>query len=380
MDMLATHTDQSKKINIMVVDDSAIVRALIVRELGRQPNFDVVASLANGEMAVNAMKHHDVDIVILDIEMPVMDGMEALPKLLAEAPDARVIMASTLTLRNADISLKALEMGAADYIPKPSVKDDKDALDKFYREMIAKVNALGHRTSTARPVPEPAPAQPITFPTAATSADQSAPVSPARNALPAVMPRALAIASSTGGPQALLDIFKKMPDSLNHVPIFITQHMPKAFTTILAGHLGHSIGRDCHEGEEGEVVKDGGIYLAPGDYHMVPRREGNDVIIRLNQEPEVNYCRPAADPMIDGLVDIYGKQLMLLVLTGMGHDGCQGARKLHDAGGTVIAQNKETAVVWGMPKAVVEHNLCRAVLPLSEIPTYLTQAFKGGST
>lgn len=387
--MLAHKPQNGRKIHIMVVDDSAIVRGLIVRHLSQQPNFHVVASLANGEMAVNSIRHHDVDVVILDIEMPVMDGMTALPQLLASAPGVRVIMASTLTLRNADISLRALEMGASDYIPKPSLREDKDGLEKFYKELITKINALGHaQTQTPAPRPSPMPSAPSPV---ATPSIVSAPPTPFVQmassppplvgvSYPSIKPKALAIASSTGGPQALMDIFRALRGQLDDVPIFVTQHMPRTFTQILAGHITQACGRDCHEAIDGEKVVKGKIYLAPGDFHMVPTADGSDVFIRLNQNPEVNYCRPAADPMIDGLVQAYGRHLLLAVLTGMGQDGLAGARKLVDAGGTVVAQDKDSCVVWGMPKAVTEHNLCKAVLPLAKIPAYMVQAFGGGQS
>ncbi len=363
----------------MVVDDSAITRGLIVRNLSQQPNFSVVSSLANGELAVNAIAHHDVDVVVLDIEMPVMDGLTALPKLLAAAPGVRVIMASTLTLRNAEISMRALEMGASDYVPKPSMKENKDSVDRFYHELISKINALGH----ARPAVESASSSSAPSSAQPQIVSAAQPVilpAPTNVMYPAVRPKALAIAASTGGPQALLEIFGALKDCMGDVPVFITQHMPRTFTKILSGHLSHACGRDCHEGEHGERVKPGKMYIAPGDFHMVPKIEGGEVIITLNQDAEVNYCRPAADPMVEGLVKIYGKHLMLLVLTGMGHDGLSGARQLFDCGGTVIAQDKESCVVWGMPKAVVEHNLCKAVLPLPRIPGYIAQVFGGDAT
>lgn len=360
-------------IKIMVVEDSAVVRGLMVRRLSQEPNFAVVASLANGEMAVQSIRHHAVDVVLLDIEMPVMDGMTALPKLLALAPGVKVIMASTLTVRNADISLRALQNGASDYIPKPSLKDDKDALEKFYREMIAKVNALGRSAKPKNPAAAaPRPLAPAVAETPPLAAAQTV-------AYPLLKPKALAIASSTGGPQALTEIFHALGGRLSDVPIFITQHMPPTFTKILATHISQAGGKECHEATHGEAVKSGTVYLAPGDYHMIPRSLRGKVIIELNQNPEVNYCRPAADPMIDGLVDVYGKHLLLAVLTGMGQDGLQGARRLHEAGGTVIAQERESCVVWGMPKAVTEQRLCKAVLPLKDVAEYLVKAFGGGS-
>jgi two-component system chemotaxis response regulator CheB len=363
------------RIHIMIVDDSAIVRGVLLRHLSAVPQFNVVASLANGEMAVSAIRHQPVDVVILDVEMPVMDGLTALPKLIEAAPEVCVIMASTLTARNAEISLRALEMGAADYVPKPSAKEDKHAQEEFFRELIAKIHALAPGRGRKSPMSAPASASTPKISVAPVSVCASGP--PPRWLLPSVRPKALAIASSTGGPQALMEIFRPLRGQLTEVPIFITQHMPKTFTRILSEHLAQACGHECHEAVQGERAAGGTIYIAPGDFHMVPYQEGGEIRIGLNQEAEVNYCRPAADPMIEALVSLYGKHLLLLVLTGMGHDGLGGAKALHAAGGAVVAQDRETSVVWGMPKAVVDEQLCRAVLPLSGIAPYLIRAFCG---
>ena len=191
---------------------------------------------------------------------------------------------------------------------------------------------------------------------------------------PATSPRAVAIASSTGGPQALLKVFGELKGKLLNVPIFITQHMPPNFTTILATHIRQISDKDCHEAVDGEAVRPGTVYLAPGDFHMIPAMRDREVVVTLNQNPPVNFCRPAADPMIEALCDIYGQQLLLVVLTGMGSDGYLGAAKLHKSGGTVIAQDKDSSVVWGMPRAVAENNACKGVLSLDDIPRYLLKA------
>ncbi len=381
-------TAPERKINIMIVDDAAVVRGMILRKLSEVEHFNVVASVANGELAVSSIKHNDVDVVILDIEMPVMDGMTALPLLLEASPETKIIVASTLTKRNAEISLRALEMGAVDYIPKPTSKEDKGALNEFYSELVDKILALTTKPKAKEVTPAAVverTAEEVNailrramehIKPAVISAPSDA--SPIAN-FPGNRPAALAIAASTGGPQALMEIFQMLQNHLLDVPIFITQHMPPTFTTILAEQLTRAIGRECVEAENGMVVEAGKVYVAPGDYHMVPRIRGSEVVIQLNQDEAVNFCRPAADPMIDGLINIYGKHLMLLVLTGMGHDGFNGAKKLRKIGGSIIAQDRETCVVWGMPKAVTEHGLCKAVLPLKEIGPYVAQAFGGRS-
>jgi two-component system chemotaxis response regulator CheB len=186
--------------------------------------------------------------------------------------------------------------------------------------------------------------------------------------------QAVAIASSTGGPQALADLCKSLQGKLTTVPVFITQHMPASFTAILAENLTRASGMDCHEAKDGELAKPGVIYVAPGNYHMVAEFSGKGTIIRLNQNPPVNFCRPAADPMFEALSNIYRECLLAVVLTGMGSDGLKGAKKIVADGGQVIAQDEASSVVWGMPKAISDAKIAKAILPLQEIGSYITRA------
>lgn len=378
-DPTAVATSRSAPVRVMVVDDSAVVRGLMTRALREDPGIEIVASAANGLMALHSLQHQPVDVVILDIEMPEMDGMTALPKIFEMAPQTKVIMASSLTLRNAEISLRALEMGASDYVPKPSSRNDPEEVQNFYRELISKVKAIAtskHQKETivpAAPVAmriSPSPVKPVTPPTTSTTTSRSI-------KYPLQKPTALAIGSSTGGPQALLKLFEALRGQLTSIPIFITQHMPPTFTTILAEHIGQMSGKPCHEAKQGEKALANHIYMAPGDYHMLVEKRDPDVIIRLTQDPPVNYCRPAVDPMLKSLTTIYGSGLLVAILTGMGHDGLVGSKEAVHAGATVIAQDEATSVVWGMPRAVAEEKICSAVLPLQEIPSYLIKSFGG---
>ncbi len=361
-------------LRVLIVDDSAIIRAMIGKRISETEGLRLVSSLANGEMAVNYMKNNIVDVVILDLEMPVMDGMTALPKILELSPATRVIIVSTLSFKNAEVSIRAMQMGATDYIAKPTSHRDKESAEPFFRELITKIKAVGKPSPrpSASPTQGKFPARlepevPVNFHLPEHTGN--------RIVFPTFAPQALAIASSTGGPQALLYLFKELKPYLRRVPIFITQHMPATFTKILAQHLSEASGRDCHEGIDGEVIQPGKIYLAPGEFHMVPQMKKGQLSITLNNGPEVNYCRPAADPMIDGLVELYGNKLLLTVLTGMGSDGLGGARNLNTRGGFVVAQDEASSVVWGMPKAVVEHNIAKNVLSLQAMPAYLIKAF-----
>ncbi len=366
-------------IRVMIVDDSAVIRGLFNKALSQDPQVQVVASASNGKIALMQLKEADPDIVLLDIEMPEMDGITALPELIKLKPDLQVVMVSSLTLRNASISLRALELGAMDYIPKPT-SNDVGSLQAFYRELLEKVREFGGRAMKKRPTSSPAAAQPAARASGAPSAAATA-TTATRVAGPAVAPvlinapigkvTAIAIASSTGGPQALMTVFSGIKGSLSHLPIFVTQHMPPSFTTILADHLSKAGGRAVVEGSEGAIAAAGAAYIAPGDFHMVMRKEGMQTKIHINKDPQENFCRPAADPMLRSLTSIYGAGLLVLVLTGMGQDGLEGSKSVVHTGGSVIAQNEASCVVYGMPKAVVEHKLCKAVLPLAEIPAFL---------
>ncbi len=344
-----------KTVNVMIVDDSAVVRGMVKKAFESVDEISLIASIHDGQQAVDDIGKYDVDVIILDIEMPRMDGVTALPLLLKASPKTKVIMASTLTMKGAGVSMKCLTLGASDYIEKPV----SGSSEIYYRDLILKVKALGG-------VRQIAPKLERKVSTAVPSG---------RIKYPMIPPKALAIASSTGGPQVLMRVMKELEDKLKRVPIFITQHMPATFTAILAQNLMRELGRDVYEAQDGQVVVAGGVYLAPGDYHMRMVKKDNDIVVSLNQGEQVNFCRPAADPMIESLVDIYKSNLMLAVFTGMGSDGLHGAEALKSAGGMVLAQDEATSTVWGMPKAIVDNNLQDAELPLDKLASYIAKSF-----
>ncbi len=372
------------KIRVMLVDDSAIVRGLMQRALKDDPQIEVVATAVDGSVAIETLKRTPTDIIVLDIEMPVMDGLTALPKLLEASPGLKVIMASTLTLRNAEISMRAMQLGAADYVPKPTATNPGE-VQEFYRQLISKIKALanGGRAPTVTVPLRPAavaasapsnvmPLRPVAPEVPGSGITPVYSIAEALNTVPRA--QALAIASSTGGPQALLTLFAALKGRVLPVPVFITQHMPPNFTTILAEHISKAFGGDCHEAKDGEAVKNGSIYVAPGDYHMIAERSGTGTVLRLTQTPPENYCRPSADPMLRSLAAIYGRNLLAVVLTGMGSDGSPGAAEVVRQGGTVAAQNEATSVVYGMPRAVAEAKLVKAILPLDQMAPYVSKA------
>jgi two-component system chemotaxis response regulator CheB len=353
MSMRANTSPAAAPLRVMVVDDSAIVRGLITRILQADTRIEVAASCSNGEMAVALAARKAMDVIILDIEMPVMDGLSALPKLLAANPHARIIMASTLTQRNAAISLRALTLGAADYIAKPTT-ERLNANEEFRRDLIQKVIALGQRKT------------PIRGAVVSQSVSRKLPL---RAAL-ARHPRIIAIGSSTGGPQALLTLLGGLSASVT-CPIVIAQHMPATFTTVLAQHLAHASGRPCAEAANGMELKPGSICLAPGDYHMQVLREGGTYVAQLSQAPPENFCRPSVDPLFRSVAQTFGGESCAVILTGMGNDGCKGALVMAAAGASIIAQDEATSVVWGMPGAVANAGICSAILPLPKIAAHL---------
>ena len=356
---------------VMVVDDSAVIRGLLSRALESDPTISVVASVGNGEHALRTIERQDIDVIVLDIEMPVMDGMTALPLLLKARPGVRIIMASTLTRKNAEISLRALQAGAMECIAKPSSGIELHGSDGFKRQLIDKVKALGEarRGRPARSRPQVSGARP--------SARHVAPV--VRQDAPIILrpgplkaPDIIAIGSSTGGPQALVEVIGHLSGNVTQ-PILITQHMPPTFTALLAEHLDRTSSRSCAEAKEGEPVVGHRIYVAPGDQHMLVERRGAREIIRLSTAPPEHFCRPAVDPMLRSLSALHGSRLLIVILTGMGSDGRRGSEAAVAKGATVIGQDEASSVVWGMPGAVAGAGLCSSVLPLCQIAPHISK-------
>ncbi|MBL8631017.1 MAG: chemotaxis response regulator protein-glutamate methylesterase [Rhodospirillaceae bacterium] len=347
--LASTPNANANTINVLIVDDSLVIRGTIARILKTVPGVHVAATVQNGQAAVDRVKAGGIDVVILDIEMPVMDGLTALPQLLKADPGISVIMASTLTSRNADISLQALSLGAADYVPKPTSATDIFTTEDFRRELSEKVVHLGSRRKK------------IIIPTTPV---QAAPIATVKRGL--TKPRVVAVGSSTGGPAALIKLFKALPKSIN-VPVVVTQHMPPAFTAILAQNLQRDTGWAAKEAADGDVVEPGRILVAPGDYHMLFDKSGTTVKVRLDKGAKENFCRPAVDPMLRSLIAIYGPAILSVILTGMGSDGMNGSKNVVHEGGTVVAQDEASSVVWGMPGAVARAGIAASILPLDRI-------------
>jgi two-component system, chemotaxis family, protein-glutamate methylesterase/glutaminase len=368
-----------RRIRVMIVDDAAVVRGLFSRWVEAEADLEVVASLRTGREAVNQLERADPDVVVLDIDMPELDGIAALPLLLAKKPDLVVIMASTLTRRNAEISLRALSLGATDYIPKPTANHEVAASATFRRELIEKIRQLGLRWKRMRVAQARADG-----PLPSKSSPPLQPRLPAHvyppltlRAMPLTPPRVLLIGASTGGPQALNAIVGHLGSVLERAPVLITQHMPATFTAIMAEHLARIAKCPVREAREGEEINAGTIYVAPGGKHMKVARRNGIAVVMLDEGALINFCKPAVDPLFASAAEVWGPKVLALVLTGMGSDGLRGAQSIVAAGGNVLAQDEETSVVWGMPGQVAHAGLCSAVLPLAEIAPRLTRLFTG---
>jgi two-component system chemotaxis response regulator CheB len=360
------------RVRVMIVDDSAVVRGLVSRWLDEEPGIEVVARHANGKLAVADVARSAPDLVLLDIEMPVMDGLEALPLLLKARPEVRVLMVSTLTKRNAEISFKALALGAIDYLPKPDSNSALTLSSDFRGEVIRKIKALGRARSPRAGLDDRAQQ----IPGDTRFAEARGPVAFSYRPFSLVPPRVIAIGSSTGGPQVLVSMLGALAPALARVPVLVAQHMPPVFTAILAERLTKATGREAKEGENGEPVKPGTIYIAPGGHHMTVLRPASPVL-RIGMEPPVHFCRPAVDPLFRSVADTFGPAALGIMLTGMGHDGAAGARRIADAGGSVIAQDESSSVVWGMPSAAASVGACAALLPPTGIAEVACKLVRG---
>lgn len=374
-------TAVDKPIRVMVVDDSIVVRRLLMRWVSVERDMMVAACLRTGRQAVEQIEACNPDVVVLDVDMPELDGISALPLLLKKKPALVVIMASTLTRRSAEISLRALSLGAADYVPKPEAAPDISTSAEFHRELIEKIRNLCRRGRSLAQSGKPAAMSGMPFPLPQQrGSEQPQSETSAFRLRPFALtaPRALLIGSSTGGPQALTSLIGQIGATIDRAPTLITQHMPPTFTTVLAEHLARASGRQVREAKQDESVVAGRVYVAPGGRHMrVTRGCDGGAAISLGDDPPINFCKPSVDPLLSSAAEVWGPSSLALVLTGMGSDGTRGAADIAAAGGNVIAQDEATSVVWGMPRSVAQAGLCSAVLPLDQIAAKVNRLFAG---
>jgi two-component system chemotaxis response regulator CheB len=374
-------------IRVMVVDDAVVVRTLLSRWVDEAPGLSVVATPRNGREALEQLDTAKPDVVVLDVDMPELDGVSTLPLLLRRRRDLVVIMASALTRHHAEVTLKALALGAADYVPKPEAEGGLLTSASFQRELIDKIRALGVRRRRrapplhARRHGASAPRRPASAVQQVgrwrSAASESEPHVLKLRPFSAAVPRVLLIGASTGGPQALSRLVSRLDAIAGSTPILITQHMPATFTTILAEHLARTSAKPVREAVDGEPVLAGQIYLAPGGKHMRVARRNGAAVIDLDDGPPLHFCKPAVDHLFTSASEVWGPWNLALILTGMGTDGTLGAASIVENGGSVIAQDEATSVVWGMPGSAAEAGLCSAVLPIEQIGPKVVRLFLG---
>jgi two-component system chemotaxis response regulator CheB len=341
------------KIRVLVVDDSIVIRKILVDILSGDAEIEVVGQASNGKLALPKIRELKPDLVTLDIEMPEMDGLATLVEVRKFAPKLPVIMFSTLTEQGASATIDALSRGASDYATKPSNTGSFElSRERIRNDLIPKIKALCRKATALPQAALPAGARP----------------SGVRLGLsrPLGAVELLVIGCSTGGPQALDRVLSGLSRETS-VPVLIVQHMPATFTRMLAERLNGKCPLPVHEARDGEEVLPGQVLVAPGDYHMELVRTEGRLRVRLNQNPPENSVRPAVDVLFRSAAALHGRSTLAVVLTGMGQDGLRGARDIHAAGGTILAQDAATSVVWGMPGYVAQDGIAAAVLPLDEI-------------
>jgi two-component system, chemotaxis family, protein-glutamate methylesterase/glutaminase len=355
---------RSRRTRILVVDDSAVTRSLLRTVICTDPSLEVAGSAADGSAALQAIDSVGPDLVLLDVEMPNLDGLATLRTLRARGWQTPVIMVSAVTLRGARVTIEALASGASDYVTKPANQADREtAIRVLAQDLLPRIQAL--TASAIGQSPRPAIA-----------------VDPTETLkLSSTVPTVVVIGVSTGGPAALDVILSAIPQGFS-LPVLVVQHMPELFTGPLAGRLSRRCQIRVREAAEGAPVVPGVIYLARGDWHMevlAATRSGSPPTLHLHQGPPESHCRPAVDVLFRSAAKLFGPGTLAVVLTGMGSDGLAACRVVRARGGTVLAQDQATSTVWGMPGSVIQAGLAQRVLPLSEIAPEIVRLAGCGS-
>jgi len=346
------------KKRVLLVDDAVVVRKALSSAIEQDPELEVAATAVNGRIALAKFASLKPDIVLLDIEMPEMDGLETVRELRKIDSQVPIIMFSTLTERGASSTLEALSLGATDYVTKPSKVNGTATFDTITGELIPKIRAL------------------CRLPRGSPIAGGEPPVSLSR---PPALPRLLlpvrivVIGVSTGGPDALARLLPALPANLP-VPVVIAQHMPAIFTARLATRLSAKSALPVREGISGEPLLPGCALLAPGDFHMIVRQENGVPRVGIHQGPKENFCRPSVDVLFRSVARVYGARTLAVVLTGMGQDGARGCEMLRAQGARVYVQDETSSVVWGMPGLIARAGLADKILPLSQIGPEIVRA------
>jgi two-component system chemotaxis response regulator CheB len=355
------------QIRIFVVEDSVVFRKLLLTTINGIPGVRTVGIASNGREAIEAIPDIKPDLITLDINMPVMDGLETLEQLKNVYPQFRVIMISSYTSEGAAATLKALEIGALDFITKPDSDDtehNRIKLQNDFARLLAKyADSEIHFDMMVKsgivPVAEKEKHNP----------------KPIVN-LPLISPQAVAIGISTGGPNALSQVIPLLPDDYP-VPVFIVQHMPRLFTKTLAESLNRKSKVTVVEAIDADRVKAGTVYIAPGGLQMKLRKDDNgNIFIQLLDAPEENFCKPSADFLFRSVAQVYGEKAIGIIMTGMGSDGVLGLRLMKRQGALILAQDRETCTVWGMPRSACEAGVVDGTIPLHGLADVMIKALQ----
>lgn len=339
------------KIRVLVVDDAVVFRRLVAEELAKDVDLEVVGTAANGRIGLAKLAQVSPDVVVLDVEMPEMDGLQMLRELRKSYRRLPVIMFSSLTERGAAETLDALALGASDYFTKPaSAKGMEASLEVIRQELIPQIKALHAGAQLRAPAKAPLP-----------KIDAAAPARAGAHQV-----RIIAIGASTGGPSALAEIFTRLPRDLG-VPIVLVQHMPPMFTRLLAERLSAQSPIHVQEGASGSLLQPGQAYIAPGDHHLAVVYDGTNARLLVHKDPPVNSCRPAVDVLFRSVAKVFGAHALAVLLTGMGNDGVRGCEAVREAAGRIIVQDEASSVVWGMPGFVARAGLADRIMPVSSI-------------
>jgi two-component system, chemotaxis family, protein-glutamate methylesterase/glutaminase len=364
-------------VKVLVVDDAVVFRRGISEALSGDPDVQVVGTASNGRLALQRMSISLPDLVVLDVEMPEMDGLATVSVIRKQWPRLPVIMCSAHTTEGARVTLDALERGANDFVTKPVSQSMQDSLAHFRQELLPRIKGtcrhlLGHDDSGTRP------GAPLSMPTPKpTTREAHSPSLPIGRHAGDRRIDLVVIGVSTGGPNALAELIPMLPGDLP-VPVLIVQHMPTMFTKLLAERLDSRAALEVDEATAGAVARAGQAWIAPGGRHLTVSRSNTEFHLMLNDDPPENSCRPAADVLFRSAARICGNTTLAVVLTGMGEDGLAGCRSIHEAGGQVIVQDKDTSVVWGMPGAVAKAGLAEKQLPLKSVADEIVSRLRVG--
>ena len=347
-----------RRIRLMIVDDSMVARAVLSRMVESDDDFEIAAVAGTAEDAIEALHAVQVDVILLDLEMPGAGGLKSIPPILAAAGGARVMIVSSLADDGAEETVAALALGAADTLPKPGI----GRFNGRFSEILArKIKALGYADHPVEALPDRLPIS----------------GGPLR-AMPSDPIEILAIGASTGGIHALGSLFQNLPPQI-HVPILVTQHLPAPFMSVFARQLGAVARREALVAEDGMALLPDRIIVAPGDAHLTVDRVGGQMVVRLVSGPTSSGCLPSVDPMLASLGIFYGPRALGVVLTGMGRDGVEGAARVVACGGAVLAQDEASSAVWGMPRAILEAGLACAVMPPDKLARRIASRTGGAS-